>query len=130
VQWWLYLPLSVMFCIWGNGPALWRLHRKCFMQWPWSIFQQINLCLVLHLFTMLTTEAVIITNVDTIFGISFHLLHETWGNGRLVAFVLLHFLVPVLFCVVWSHQSQLLFVACSVTFYVARVSSWSWDLSF
>jgi hypothetical protein len=79
---------------------------------------------------MLTAEAMIITNADIIFGISFYLLHDTWGNDRLVASVLLHFVVPVLFCVVWSHRWQRLFVVYLVTYYVAGISSPLWDLSF
>jgi hypothetical protein len=108
------------FCyvpIWGNGPALWRLHRKlCSMP---SFF-------LLHLSTMLTTEAMIITSVATIFFcISFYPFHNTWRDGILVASVFLHFIVHVPFCVIRSHCRwwQLLFIAYSITYCVAGITS-------
>jgi hypothetical protein len=68
------------------------------------------------------------STIGTVFAISFCLSRDSWGNGQLVASVFLHSFLPVLFCLVWTHQWEILLIVYFITYYAAGICSWLWDL--
>ena len=41
---------------------------------------------------------------------TFCFFHDNWNNGQLIGFIFSPLFVPILFCVLWSHQWDLLFI--------------------
>ena len=41
---------------------------------------------------------------------TFSFFHDNWNNGQLIGFIFFTLFVPILFCVLWSQQWDLLFI--------------------
>jgi hypothetical protein len=64
------------------------------------------------------------STIGTVFAISFCLSRDSWGNGQLVASVFLHSFLPVLFCLVWTHQWEILLIVYFMFHHILR----GWNL--
>jgi hypothetical protein len=132
-------PCYILF--WGNGLLLWWLHHKLVLVFRAmmmsylctvyisSFFYMTNEAmlmsyddssLVLNLSAMSMTEAMIMSNANFIFSISFDLFHDNWGEGQLFLYFF-HLFIPILFSVVCRYRWEVVFIA---THYAAAITSY------